>query len=183
MGRANAAEPGHFAVKLAAGVVASLTTRFGSVARALGQEVLAPVKLLRLPAIGGSTLGEFEASGDLVLGVEGAVRVGVQIHVPDHRLGGHAPFVALGAGERRSAALHGGVRLSAWDYDLVYSWMLGAEINDPFYARFPGAYAAWDYAHSVVLRPSVFDARFGPANWKHFVAYARGAAGLDLDSE
>ena len=93
------------------------------------------------------------------------------------------PFVALGAGERRSAALHGGVRLSAWDYDLVYSWMLGAEINDPFYARFPGAYAAWDYAHSVVLWPSVFDARFGPANWKHFVAYARGAAGLDLDSE
>ena len=39
----------------------------------------------------------------------------------------------------------------AWDYDIAYSWMLGKELNDPFYARHPLRFAPWDRARRVVL--------------------------------
>ena len=65
----------------------------------------------------------------------------------------------------------------------VYSWMLGAEVNDPFYARFPAAFADWGFAPAVALWPSPFDASFQPSMLAHFAEYVRGAHGLNATGE
>ena len=80
------------------------------------------------------------------------------------------PFICLGCGYRRytrTMAEHTGSTAgggqdwtydSEWDYDRVYSWMLGAELNRPWYSEGGRAqrYALWSMAKSVVLYPSVF---------------------------
>ncbi|RMF73487.1 MAG: hypothetical protein D6744_15545, partial [Planctomycetota bacterium] len=81
------------------------------------------------------------------------------------------PWIALGAGYERSFD-DGFVFNNDWDYNLWYSWQIGAEVNHPWYAQHPDRFAPWDYAKHVMLYPPPFD---GP-NWgKHFVAYVRGA--------
>lgn len=83
------------------------------------------------------------------------------------------PWVALGSGYRRT--LGGHEFLFDWDYNLVYSWQLGAEINFHWYAARPEAFAPWDRAKVVVFFPRPFVSR----TWtKHFVAYVRGANGV-----
>ena len=71
-----------------------------------------------------------------------------------------------------------------WDYDRVYSWMLGAELNQPWYSEGGRAqkYALWSMAKSVVLYPSVFASpalargQNSTHYMEHFVAYLQGAA-------
>ena len=67
----------------------------------------------------------------------------------------------------------------------MYSWMLGAEINRPYYST-PTTrpkYAAWNLANIVALYPSVFStpalARGDRSThyMEHFVAYLQGAEG------
>ncbi len=87
------------------------------------------------------------------------------------------PWVALGAGYRRQADQFQ-AWYTDWNYDTVYSMLLGREINTPWYGQQPERYAPWGAAEVVVFYPPPFDSR-APAWGKHFVAYARGAAGID----
>lgn len=95
----------------------------------------------------------------------------------EHGVSRVTPWIALGAGYRRQpdqfAAWY-----TDWDYDTVYSLLLGREINTPWYGQQPDRFAPWGAAVIVVFYPPPFDART-PAWGKHFVAYARGATGLD----
>lgn len=61
-----------------------------------------------------------------------------------------------------------------WDYDLIYSWQIGAELNHPSFALDPDRFAPWDRADIVVFYPQPFGT--APHWSKHFVAYVRGAA-------
>ena len=87
------------------------------------------------------------------------------------------PWIALGAGYRRQSDQFA-AWYTDWDYDTVYSLLLGREINTPWYGQRPDRFAPWGAAEIVVFYPPPFDTRT-PAWGKHFVAYARGAAGLD----
>jgi hypothetical protein len=86
------------------------------------------------------------------------------------------PWVALASGYRRQAD-----RFEEWDtdwdYDLIYSWQLGAELNGKWFADRPDRFAPWGAADIVVFYPPPFDPRT-PAWGKHFVAYVRGANGV-----
>jgi hypothetical protein len=115
------------------------------------------------------------------------------------------PYICLGCGYRRDVLyLFGGSALfsNAWDYDDAYSYLLGAFVNAPQFAREPERYGAWGMAKSVVFYPSIVDTqgdqckgarddehrnsaspcvKSSPADTrairlKHFVAYVRGAA-------
>ncbi len=83
------------------------------------------------------------------------------------------PTVALAAGYRRKVdRLHEWT--FDWDYDLVYSWKLGAELNHPWFGARPQRFAPWNAAKVVKLYPAPFYR--GTPHWaKHFVAYVRGA--------
>ena len=71
-----------------------------------------------------------------------------------------------------------------------YSWILGAEINQPFYAKNPAKFAPWNFAKRAVFYPSVFEQEGGMTVpvvtphgnstliFLHFLAYVRGAAGV-----
>ena len=110
------------------------------------------------------------------------------------------PWMWLGGGGRRlidathDASIHYD---TMWDYDLAYSWMIGKEANDPFYAKHPARFAPWDRARRVVFFPNPFS----PTTWKvppnkssgfqgdvlsgvtlkHFIAYVKGAADIRLN--
>lgn len=66
----------------------------------------------------------------------------------------------------------------SWDYDTIYTWRLAAQINDPYYGDRPDQYAPWHQAKVIMFYPRAFDAR-NPYWGKHFVAYVRGAHGID----
>jgi len=84
-------------------------------------------------------------------------------------------YVALGAGFRRG--LKKVYWDDNWDYDLIYSYMIGAELNNAWYARHTDAYAPYDRCKVVVFFPPPFYK--DTPNWgKHFVAYVRGATGV-----
>lgn len=85
------------------------------------------------------------------------------------------PWIALGAGYRRDPVLFQ-IWQTDWDYDPVYSLLLGRELNQWWHATKPDRFAPWDAATAVVFYPAPFDPRT-PAWGKHFIAYARGAAG------
>ncbi len=86
------------------------------------------------------------------------------------------PWVSLASGYR--PGLKKAQRfVMDWDYDLIYSYQLGAEINIPWYAERPKRYAPYDHARVVVFYPPAFDPRV--KHWaKHFIAYVRGATGV-----
>lgn len=86
------------------------------------------------------------------------------------------PWVALASGYRRQIEKFQ-VWDDNWDYDLVYSWMLGAELNDPWYSQNPERFASWSAAKVVVFYPAPFNSK-SPAWGRHFVAYVRGANGV-----
>ena len=86
-------------------------------------------------------------------------------------------WVALAAGYRRQTDYvdHNYWYLD-WDYEVYYSWQMGAELNDPYFAARPERFAAWDHADVVVFYPEAFGRT---PHWaKHFVAYVRGAQGI-----
>ncbi len=95
----------------------------------------------------------------------------------DHGISSVMPWVSLAAGWARA-----GERSRKWvvdhDYDTALSWQLGAQINDPYYAAHPEEYAPWDRAEVVCFYPTPFNARI-PSWGKHFVAYVRGAHGIE----
>ena len=63
--------------------------------------------------------------------------------------------------------------VDGYDYDTVYDWMAGAELNVPKYAARPLTYAPYNHTSRIIVYPSVFVHRH--QLW-HFLAYARGAA-------
>lgn len=86
------------------------------------------------------------------------------------------PYVALAAGWRRRADKFHAWDFD-WDYDLIYSWQLGRELNHPWFGERATRFAPWDAAKVVVFYPPPFDPRT-PAWSKHFVAYVGGANGI-----
>jgi hypothetical protein len=105
------------------------------------------------------------------------------------------PWLSLGAAYRRNFCKHDCASPmfydENWNYDLAYSWMIGAELNDEWYGDRPQRFADWHMAKQVAFYPSVFslvntdDNRRGanasspvPVIMQHFVAYCQGAAGL-----
>eukprot|EP01051_Picozoa_sp_SAG22_P013966 SAG22_NODE_1630_length_3944_cov_1.550585_3_plen_121_part_00 len=44
-----------------------------------------------------------------------------------------------------------------WDYDVSYSYLLGAMINSPRFLAEPQRFGPWAYAKSVVFYPSIVD--------------------------
>jgi len=85
------------------------------------------------------------------------------------------PWIALGSGYRRDTVAFQ-TWAQDWDYDTVYSLLLGREVNQRWYSTLPERYAPWNAAKVVVFYPAPFDPRT-PAWGKHFIAYARGATG------
>ena len=85
------------------------------------------------------------------------------------------PWVALAAGYRRKTHKFHEFSFD-WNYDLIYSWQLGAELNHPWFGapEREARFAPWRYAEVVVFYPPAFDPRV-PHWGKHFVAYVRGA--------
>lgn len=84
------------------------------------------------------------------------------------------PWVALASGYRRQVdAFH---RWSIdWNYDLIYSWKLGAELNQPWFSapERQARFAPWNKAKIVIFYPEPFGR--SPHWGEHFVAYVRGA--------
>lgn len=64
-----------------------------------------------------------------------------------------------------------------WNFDLRFSWQIGAEVNDPYYGDHPAEYAPWHAAWAATFYPGPFDQRV-PYWGEHFVAYVRGAHGI-----
>ena len=70
------------------------------------------------------------------------------------------PWLWLGGGCHRTVKEHSpGTTLcgDGWTYDLPYSWMIGLEINDPFYGDHPARFAPWHAARRVALFPMPFN--------------------------
>ena len=75
-----------------------------------------------------------------------------------------------------------------WDFDRVYSWQLGTEINIGWYGE-PGReqmFSPWRFAEVICFYPSIFDLRSKPAGpggqstvmMQHFLSFVRGANGV-----
>ena len=84
------------------------------------------------------------------------------------------PWIALASGYRRQTdRFHRWSR--DWNYDLIYSWKLGAEINVPWFSapQRRQRFAPWNMATIAIFYPEPFGR--SPQWAKHFVAYVRGA--------
>ncbi|MGB0580558.1 MAG: hypothetical protein ACPGVU_12705 [Limisphaerales bacterium] len=86
------------------------------------------------------------------------------------------PWIALGSGFRRQTTEYHEFSLN-WNYDLIYSWKLGAEINVPWYGvvEREKRFAPWRKAKVAIFYPEPFGR--SPYWIDHFVAYVRGANG------
>lgn len=85
------------------------------------------------------------------------------------------PWVALASGQRRH--LKTTFRFeNDWDYDIIYSYLIGCWINHPWFGRpeLAKQYAPFNRAKVVIFYPPPFYQK--TPNWgKHFIAYVRGA--------
>ena len=84
------------------------------------------------------------------------------------------PWIALASGYRRRPDKYHEWSHD-WNYDLIYSWKLGAEVN---HAWFGGSerqerFAPWNKAKVAIFYPEPFGR--SPHWGEHFVAYVRGA--------
>jgi len=62
------------------------------------------------------------------------------------------PWVWLGGGARRGFGDSAGRQNDdAWNYELIYSWMLGLELNDEYYGEHPYRFALWNFARRVAF--------------------------------
>ncbi len=84
------------------------------------------------------------------------------------------PWVSLGSGYDRHPTEFLAWRWD-WNYNIYYSWQLGAELNIRWYGERPERYAPWGYAEYVYFYPEPFGR--APHWARHFVAYVRGANG------
>jgi len=86
------------------------------------------------------------------------------------------PYVSLACGYRRDIIKK--LRWDFdWDYNIIYSHMIGAELNIKWYGDKPNIFAPYNRAKIVIFYPRPFDRR-SQAWGKHFVAYVRGATGI-----
>jgi hypothetical protein len=92
------------------------------------------------------------------------------------------PWVALASGYRRQPQGEPWSFSMDWDYDLIYSWALGGELNNSWFGDRPERFAPWNAAPVVCFYPKPGDKRC-PAWWKHFIAYVRGANGVRILSD
>jgi len=86
------------------------------------------------------------------------------------------PWVALASGYRR------GLKKTFywdkdWDYNLIYSHIIGRELNIPWYGQRPKRFAPFNRVKVIIFYPAPFDKRT-PGWTKHFIAYVRGATGV-----
>jgi hypothetical protein len=97
------------------------------------------------------------------------------------------PWIALASGYRRQTDTFHEFSLQ-WNYDLIYSWQLGAEVNNAWYGSPERSerFAPWNMAKVAIFYPEPFGRSI---HWpEHFVAYVRGAhlirslPELDLDT-
>ena len=85
------------------------------------------------------------------------------------------PWVALAAGARRN--LKGVYYEPDLRYDIIYSYQIGAELNNKWYSARPEVYAPYEYAKVIVFYPGPFNPK--TPDWaRHFIAYVRGATGV-----
>ena len=85
------------------------------------------------------------------------------------------PYVALAAGTQRTLT---GVHFEQdWRYDIIYSYQMGAELNNKWYSEHPEKYAPYEYAKVIFLYPAPLDPKT-PEWARHFIAYVRGATGV-----
>ena len=84
------------------------------------------------------------------------------------------PWIALASGYRRQTDKFHKFSMD-WNYDLIYSWQLGAEINHPWFGapERHERFAPWNKARIAVFYPEPFGR--SPHWGEHFVAYVRGA--------
>ncbi len=84
------------------------------------------------------------------------------------------PWIALASGYRRQVDKYHEFSLD-WNYDLIYSWKLGAEVNHPWFGapERHERFAPWNKAKVAIFYPEPFGR--SPHWGKHFVAYVRGA--------
>jgi hypothetical protein len=67
------------------------------------------------------------------------------------------PWLWLGGGARRSFADNAGRQNDdAWNYEMIYSWMAGLELNDEYYGDNPYRFALWNMAKRIAFYPSIF---------------------------
>lgn len=87
------------------------------------------------------------------------------------------PWIALASGYRRQVDKYH-TWSHNWEYDLIYSWKLGAEVNNAWYGAKvrEQRFAPWRLAKVAIFYPEPF----GRSRlWGlHFVAYVRGANGI-----
>lgn len=84
------------------------------------------------------------------------------------------PWIALASGYRRQVDAFHEWSLD-WNYDLIYSWQLGAEVNQPWFGapERQERFAPWNKAQVAIFYPEPFGR--SPYWSVHFVAYVRGA--------
>jgi len=86
------------------------------------------------------------------------------------------PYVALGAGYRRGIiGFHHWY--PDWSYDIIYSYLIGVELNNRWYGDRPEKFAPYNRAKIVSFNPPPFHPK--TPDWaRHFIAYVRGATGV-----
>lgn len=86
------------------------------------------------------------------------------------------PWISLGSGYRTWDVKTKKVATAwtyNWHYDLIYSWQMGAEIDNPWYGNRPERFAPWNMCEVAMFYPEPFGRT---KDWgRHFVAYVRGA--------
>jgi len=87
------------------------------------------------------------------------------------------PWIALASGYRRQTDQYHAWSHD-WNYDLIYSWQLGRELNNSWYGVPERAerFAPWNKAKIAIFYPEPFGR--SPYWGQHFVAYVRGANGV-----
>ena len=95
----------------------------------------------------------------------------------DMKISDVTPWVALASGYRR------GLKKTRfdndWDYDIIYSYLIGAELNVSWFGERPERFAPYNRTKIVIFYPPPFDKR--TSQWaKHFIAYVRGATGVSM---
>ena len=95
----------------------------------------------------------------------------------DHKCNEVTPWIALACGYRRQTDKYHRWSFD-WNYDLIYSWQLGRELNMPWFgvAKRAERFAPWKKAKVAIFYPEPFGRT--PHWGQHFVAYVRGANGV-----
>ena len=91
-----------------------------------------------------------------------------------HGCGEVTPWIALASGYRRQPTTYHKWSYD-WNYDLIYSWQLGLELNNVWYGipERSDRFAPWNMAKVAIFYPEPFGR--SPDWGQHFVAYVRGA--------